>query len=117
MYINNLSTQNLFFPLHDVILFQGHGKSRSQDFQLGVVECKFYHNVLMNTKSQLDFVCCLQLHMLDKNEEDNDMSWEDYKVVDYCKEKEIITAQIISVWLNVEWNDINKTKSWVNYFA
>jgi hypothetical protein len=51
--INNLSVQNLFFPLHDAILFQGHGKSQSQaqDLQLGVLECKVYHNVLMNTKS------------------------------------------------------------------
>jgi hypothetical protein len=49
--VNNLSVQNLFFPLHDAILFQGHGKSQSQDLQLGVLECKVYHNVLMNTKS------------------------------------------------------------------
>jgi hypothetical protein len=25
--VNNLSVQNLFFPLHDAISFQGHGKS------------------------------------------------------------------------------------------
>jgi hypothetical protein len=37
--VNNLSIQNLFFPLHDVILFQGHGKSKAQDLQLGVLEC------------------------------------------------------------------------------
>jgi hypothetical protein len=36
--INNLSIQNLFFPLHDAILFQVHGKSQAQDLQLGVVE-------------------------------------------------------------------------------
>jgi hypothetical protein len=45
--VNNLSFQNLFFPLHDAILFQGHGKSQAQDLQLGVLECKVYHNVLM----------------------------------------------------------------------
>jgi hypothetical protein len=33
--IDNLSVQNLFFPLHDAILFQGHGKSQAQDLQLG----------------------------------------------------------------------------------
>jgi hypothetical protein len=32
---NNLSVQNLFFPLHDAILFQGHGKAQAQDLQLG----------------------------------------------------------------------------------
>jgi hypothetical protein len=35
--INNLSDQNFFFPLHDAILFQGHGKSQAQDLQLGVL--------------------------------------------------------------------------------
>jgi hypothetical protein len=87
--VTNLSVQNLFFPLHDAILFQAHGKSQAQDLQLGVVECKVYHNVLMNTKSQVDFDRLLQLHMLDKTEEDKDMSWEccKVKVVDYCKEK------------------------------
>jgi hypothetical protein len=74
--VNKLCVQNLFFPLHDTVLFQGHGKSQAQDLQLGVVECKVYHNVLLNTKSQVDFYCLLQLHMLDKTEEDNDMSWD-----------------------------------------
>jgi hypothetical protein len=35
--VNNLSVQNLFFPLHDAILFQGHGKSQAHDLQLVVV--------------------------------------------------------------------------------
>jgi hypothetical protein len=34
--VNNLSIQNLFFPLHDAILFQEHGKSQERDLQLGV---------------------------------------------------------------------------------
>jgi hypothetical protein len=72
--VSNLSVQNLFFPLHDEILFQGHGKFQAQDLQLGVVECKVYHNVLMNTKSQVDFDRLMQLYMLDNTEEDNDMS-------------------------------------------
>jgi hypothetical protein len=72
--INNLSAQNLFFLLHDAILFQGHGNSQSQDLQLGVVECKAYHIVLLNTKSQIDFDCFLQLHMLDQTEEGKDIS-------------------------------------------
>jgi hypothetical protein len=115
--VNDLSVQNLFFPLHDEILFQGHGKSQAQDLQLGVVECKVYHNVLMNTKSQADFDRLMQLHMLDNTEEDNDMSWECYKVVDYCKEKGDVNRSNHKCL--VEWNDvdINMTKSWVNYFA
>jgi hypothetical protein len=51
------------------------------------VECKVYHNVLLNTKSQIDFDCLIQVHMLDNTEEDKYMSWECYKVVHYCKEK------------------------------
>jgi hypothetical protein len=53
--------------------------------------------------------------MLDKTEEDNDMSWECCKVVDY--RKEIGYGHCSNQKCLVEWNDINKTKSWVNYFA
>jgi hypothetical protein len=73
--INNLSVQNFFFPLHDAI-FLGHGKFQAQDLQLRVLECKVYHNTLMNTKSQIGFDCLHQLHVLDKIEEDNNMSWK-----------------------------------------
>jgi hypothetical protein len=112
--VNNLRFQNLSFPLYDAILFQGHGKSPAQDLQLGVLECKFYHNVLMNTKSQIDFDRLLQLHVLDNTEEDNDVSWECCKVVDYCKEKEDVNSS--NQRCLVEWNDINDTKSKVKYF-
>jgi hypothetical protein len=53
--------------------------------------------------------------MLDNTEEDNDMSWECQKVVDYCKEKEDVNSSNHKCLM--EWNDVNKTKSWVNYFA
>jgi hypothetical protein len=43
------------FTLHDAILFQGHGKSQVRYLQLVVLECKFYHIVLLNTESQVDF--------------------------------------------------------------
>jgi hypothetical protein len=69
----------------------------------------------LNTKSQVDFDHLLQLHVLDKTEEDNYMSWECCKVVDYFKEKG--DDQSSNHKCLVEWNDINKTKSWVNYFA
>jgi hypothetical protein len=67
----------------------------------------------MNTKSQVDFDLLLQLHMLDNTEEDNDMSWECQKVFDYCKQKGDVNSSDHNCL--VEWNDINKTKSWVNY--
>jgi hypothetical protein len=56
--------------------------------QLEVLECKVYQNNLLYTKYQIDFDCLLELHMLDKTEEDKDMSWECHKAVDYYKEKE-----------------------------
>jgi hypothetical protein len=62
------------FPLHDLILFQGHGKSQAQDLKLGILEFKVYHNVLLNTKSHVDFYCLFQLHMLYKTKIDKDMS-------------------------------------------
>jgi hypothetical protein len=98
--INNLSVENLFFPLHDAVLFQGHGKFQAQDLQLGVVECKAYHNILLNTKSQVDFDRLLQLNTLDQTEENKYMSWEFHKEIDHCKKKVMSTAQITSVWWN-----------------
>jgi hypothetical protein len=79
------------------------------------LECKFYHNVLLNIKSQVDFYRLLQLHMLYKTEKDKDMSWECFKVVDYCKEKGDVNSSNHNC--PVEWNDINKTKTWLNFFA
>jgi hypothetical protein len=73
--VDNLGVKNHFFSLHDAILFQGHGKFQAQDLQLGVLECKVYHNVFFNTKSQVDFDRLLQLHMLDNTEEDKDVYW------------------------------------------
>jgi hypothetical protein len=35
--------------------------------------------------------------------------------VEYCKEKGDVNSSIHKCL--VEWNDVNKTKSWVNYFA
>jgi hypothetical protein len=51
--------------------------------------------------------------MLDNTEEDNDMSWECHKVVEYCKEKGDDDSSNHKCL--VEWNDLNKTKSWVIY--
>jgi hypothetical protein len=115
--VNNLSVQNLFFPLHDGISFQGHGKSQAQDFQLGVLECKVYHNLLLNIKSQVDFDRLLKLNLLGKAEEYKDMPWGCHEVVDFYKEKGDISSSNHNCLVVVKWNDINKTKSLVNYFA
>jgi hypothetical protein len=36
----NSSVQNLLFPLHDVILFQGHGKFEGKDLQLEIMSLR-----------------------------------------------------------------------------
>jgi hypothetical protein len=69
----------------------------------------------MNTKSQVDFDCLLQLHMLDNTKKYNDISWECHTVVDYCKEKGDVNRSNHKCL--AERNNVNKTKSWVNYFA
>jgi hypothetical protein len=63
----------------------------------------------MNTKSQVEFDRLLQLHMLDKTEEDNYIFWECHMVVDDCKEKGDVNSSNHKCL--VEWDDINKTKS------
>jgi hypothetical protein len=109
---NNLITK-ISFPLHDSILFQGHGKYQVQDLQLGVLEYKIYRNAVMNTKYH-DFDRLRPLHELDKTEEDKDMTWNCCKAVDCCKKGDVNSSNHKCL---VECNDINKTKSWVNYFA
>jgi hypothetical protein len=54
----------------------------------------------MNNKSQVVFDCLLQLHMLDKTEEDKDMSWECCKIVNYFKEKSDVKSSNHNVWWN-----------------
>jgi hypothetical protein len=53
--------------------------------------------------------------MFDQTEEDKDMSWKCHKVVDYFKEKG--DNHCTNHKCLVERNDIDKNKSWVNYFA
>jgi hypothetical protein len=107
--VNNLSAQNHHFLLHDEILFLGHGKSQAQDLRLGVLECKVYHYVSIYSKYQIDFDPLCKLHVLNKNEEDNDMSWECCKVVEYFKENRDDHSS--NHRCLEEWNGIHKTKS------
>jgi hypothetical protein len=67
----------------------------------------------MNTISQVEFDRLLQLHMLDNTEEENYKFWDYCKVAEYGKEKGDNNSSNHKCL--VIWNDINKTKSWVNY--
>ena len=104
-----------FFPLHDVVNLKGHEGFDNAKLQLGALECKVYHNVLMKSKSQIDFDRLRQIHYLDKAEEDRENSWECSKVLKHYEDRR--EDGNIQHNLLVEWNDINKTRSWVNFFA
>jgi hypothetical protein len=69
----------------------------------------------MKPKSQTDLDWLRQLYILDKTEDDLDESWECTKVLKYCED----SGMDMSTNHNclVEWNDINKSQSWVNFFA
>ena len=111
----NSTVQNFIFSLYDAILSQGHGNFQNNDLQLGVLECKAYNSVSMDSKSQIEFDCLRQIHELGMAENENDMSWKCSKGLDYCEEREAdCTKNHICL---VEWKDINKSQSWVNFFA
>ena len=46
-----------------------------------------YHNVLMKSKSQIDFDCLCQIHDLDKAEEDRENSWQCSKVLKHYEDR------------------------------
>ena len=76
-----------------------------------------YHNVLIKSNSQIYFDRLCQIHYLDKAEEDRDRenSWECSKVLKYYEDRG--EDGNIHDNLLVDWNDINKIRSWVNFFA
>jgi hypothetical protein len=69
----------------------------------------------MGSKSQSELGRLHQLHTLDMTEDDKDRSWECTKVLKYCEEIGRNTSTNHKCL--VEWNDINKSQSWVNFFA
>jgi hypothetical protein len=52
---------------------------------------------------------------LDRLEDDQNKSWQCTKVLKYCEETGMNTSTNHKSL--VEWNDINKSQSWVNFFA
>ena len=108
----NVSVQGALFPLHDVVYFKGHEGFNDEKLQLGALECKVYHNVL---NSQIDFDRLRQIHYLDKAEEDRENSWKCSKILKQFEDRG--EDGNIQHNLLVEWNDIDKTRSRVNFFA
>ena len=50
----SLSVQGFVFPLHGLIHLSGQRRLDDKILQLGTLECKMYHRVLMNSKSKLE---------------------------------------------------------------
>ena len=114
--VHNSDFQGDFFPLYDAVSFQNKNNISNNIevvLQLGVTECNAYQTTLMNPKSQSQLEHLRQLHMLDKVEDDK--SWECVKMLKYSEEKDLDNS--VQHKCLVEWNDLNKSQSWVNFFA
>ena len=98
-----------------VFMLKGQENLKNIDLHLGSTECKIYQSVLMGSKSQAEFDRLRQLHVLDMTEDDKDKSWECTKVIKYFEEIGRNTSTNHKCL--VEWNDINRSQSWVNFFA
>ena len=96
-------------------MFENHDNFKYVDLHSGISECQIYHNTLIGSKSQTELDRLHQLHILDRSEDDQDKSWECTKVLKYCEEIGMNTSTNHKCL--VEWNDINKSQSWVNFFA
>jgi hypothetical protein len=107
----------MFFPLYDAGMLKGQETWKNVDvpFHLGASECLIYHSTLMKPKSQSELDWLRQLHVLEKTEDYLDESWECTKVIKYCED----SGMDMSTNHNclVEWDDMNKSQSWVNFFA
>jgi hypothetical protein len=104
----------VFSPLHGIPL-NSHERPKSENLQLGVLECKVYHDALMNSKSRNDFDFLRNLRTLDMVEEDNDKSWQCSRMLEYNEDRKASGEHQLNCL--VGWKTINKTQSWVNFSA
>jgi hypothetical protein len=104
----------MFFPLYDAVMLKGLKNWKDVDVPilLGASACLIYHSALMKPKSQSDLDWLSQLHVLDKTEDDLEESWECTKVIKYCEDSGMDMSTNHNC--QVEWDDMNKTQSWVN---
>jgi hypothetical protein len=108
------SGHGVFSPLYDIFMLQGQENLKSIDLHLGSTDCKIYHSAFMRSKSQTELDRLHQLHVLDMTEDDKDKSWECTKLIKYCEEIERNTCADHKCL--VEWNDIDWSQLWVNFF-
>ena len=69
----------------------------------------------MNSKSKIDFNRLCKIHILDMAEESEDTSWEYSRILEYHKHRGGNDSHYLHC--SVEWRSINKTHSWLNFFA
>jgi hypothetical protein len=79
------------------------------------MECKIYHDTLMNSKSRNDFDRLRNLHTMDMIEEYNNKSWQWSKMLEYNEERGASGEHQLNCL--VEWKNLNKTQSWFNIFT
>ena len=84
----NLSIQTLLCPLHGIIPLTNHERSNNENLELGVKECKVYHDDLMKSKYSMDFDRLHHLHRLDLAGEDRYTSWQCSKMLNYNHDRE-----------------------------
>jgi hypothetical protein len=110
----NLNAKGLLFPLHDFVPLSNSNTNTTDDLQLGTNECKMYHDGLMRLKTQVDFDRLRNLHLLDKNEV-GDTSWQCIMTLKYNEDRGAKDGHQRNCL--VEWNNVNKTQSCINFSA
>jgi hypothetical protein len=73
-----------------------------------------YHDGLIMLKSQVDFDHLRNLHLLDKNEV-GDTSWQYINMLKYNEDRRANNGHQCNCL--VEWNNVNKTQSSINFSA
>jgi hypothetical protein len=96
-------------------MFGNQANYKNIDLYLGIPECQIYHSALIGSRSQTGLDRLHQLHMLGRLEDDQDKSWECTKVLKYCEEIGMNTSTNHKCL--VEWNEMKKSQSWINFFV
>jgi hypothetical protein len=97
-------------------MFGNQANYKNIDLHLGIPECQIYHSALIGSKSQTELDDHLsQLRISDRLEDDQNKSWECTKVLKYCEEIGMNTSTNHKCL--VEWNEMKKSQSWINFFV
>jgi hypothetical protein len=101
--------------LYDALIFKGQGNFKHIDLQLGFTEYKVYYIAMLVSNSQSKFDCLRQLHTLDMIDDNKERFWECIEVLKYCEENGVDGNTNYNYL--VEWNDMNTSQLWANFFV